>query len=179
MSQMITSTTTLEQTRALFPVRLLNACGVLLEKTGISRTPFRAVDLIETAKNRCGLDDFGRGDFFEAISRLLESCHREARLNLIGKIALRSDLLRTLCSRLLMERDRQLYPGIARQEIRKPVFIVGLPRSGTTLLHTLRAADPEHRAPLTCEVMIPAPPTRDNEQRRFQRATHSCRCVNC
>ena len=164
LNQMITSTTTLEQTRALFPVRLLNGCGVLLEKTGISRTPFRAVDLIETAKNRCGLDDFGRGDFFEAISRLLESCHREARLNLIGKIALRSDLLRTLCSRLLMERDRQLYSGIALQEIREPLFIVGLPRSGTTLLHTLLAADPEHRVPLTWEVMTPSPPTRDNEQ---------------
>jgi len=142
LNQMITSTTTLEQTRALFPVRLLNGCGVLLEKTGISCTQFRAVDLIETAKNRCGLDDFGQGDFFEAISRLLESCHREARLNLIGKIALRSDLLRTLCSRLLMERDRQLYSGIALQEIREPLFIVGLPRSGTTLLHTLLAADP-------------------------------------
>jgi hypothetical protein len=178
LNQMITSTTTLEQTRALFPVRLLNGCGVLLEKTGISCTPFRAVDLIETAKNRCGLDDFGHGDFFEAISRLLESCHREARLNLIGKIALRSDLLRTLCSRLLMERDRQLYSGIALQEIREPLFIVGLPRSGTTLLHTLLAADPEHRVPLTWEVMTPSPPTRDNEQRRIQRATQSCNCLN-
>ena len=175
---MITSTTTLEQTRPLFPFRLLNGCGVLLEKTGIPHTPFRAVDLIEGAKRRCGLDDFGVGDFFEGISRLLESCHRESRLNLIGRIALRSDLLRTLCSRLLMERDRQLYPGIARQEIREPLFIVGLPRSGTTLLHTLLAADPEHRVPLTWEVMTPSPPTRDNEQRRIQRATQSCNCLN-
>ena len=171
---MSTATTTLEQTRPLLPVRLLNGCGALLEKTRIQRTPLLAVDLIETAKRRCGLDDFGGGDFFEAISRLLESCHRESRLNLIGKIALRSDLLRTLCSRLLMEEDRQIYPGIARQEIREPLFIVGLPRSGTTLLHTLLAADPEHRVPLTWEVMTPSPPTGDHEQRRIQRATQSC-----
>src|SRR6184192_1287965 len=175
---MITSTTTLEQTRPLFPIRLLNGCGALLEKTRIPRTPLRAFDLIETAKRRCDLDDFGRGGFFEAISRLLESCHRESRLNLIGRIALKNDVVRTLCSRLLMERDRQLYPGIARQEIRKPVFIVGLPRSGTTLFHTLLAADPEHRAPLTWEVMTPSPPTRDNEKRRIQRATQSCNCLN-
>jgi len=77
-----------------------------------------------------------------------------------------------------MERDRQLYPGIARQEIREPLFIVGLPRSGTTLLHTLLAADPEHRVPLTWEVMTPSPPTGDNEQRRIQRATQSCNCLN-
>ena len=171
---MSTATTTLEQTRPLLPVRLLNGCGALLEKTRIQRTPLLAVDLIETAKRRCGLEDFGGGDFFEAISRLLESCHRESRLNLIGRIALRSDLLRTLCSRLLMEEDRQIYPGIARQEIREPLFIVGLPRSGTTLLHTLLAADPEHRVPLTWEVMTPSPPTGDHEQRRIQRATQSC-----
>ena len=174
LNRMSTATTTLEQTRPLLPVRLLNGCGALLEKTRIQRTPLLAVDLIETAKRRCGLEDFGGGDFFEAISRLLESCHRESRLNLIGKIALRSDLLRTLCSRLLMEEDRQIYPGIARQEIREPLFIVGLPRSGTTLLHTLLAADPEHRVPLTWEVMTPSPPTGDHEQRRIQRATQSC-----
>ena len=171
---MSTATTTLEQTRPLLPVRLLNGFSALLERTRIQRTPLLAVDLIETAKRRCGFDDFGGGDFFEAISRLLESCHRESRLNLIGKIALRSDLLRTLCSRLLMEEDRQIYPGIARQEIREPLFIVGLPRSGTTLLHTLLAADPEHRVPLTWEVMTPSPPTGDHEQRRIQRATQSC-----
>jgi hypothetical protein len=150
----------------------------LLEKTRIPRSPLRAVDLIETAKRRCNLDDFGGGDFFEGLSRLLDSCHRESRLNLIGKIALRTDLIRILCSRLFMHRDRQLYPDVARQEIREPLFIVGLPRSGTTLLHTLLAADPEHRAPLTWEVMTPSPPSRDNEKRRIQRATQSCNCLN-
>src|SRR5438552_7280120 len=170
--------TTLDQTRPVLPVRLLNGCGALLEKTRIPRAPLRAVDLIETSKRRCGLDNFGGGDFFEGLSRLLDSCHRESRLNLIGKIALRTDLMRTLCSRLFMHRDRQLYPGIARQEIREPLFIVGLPRSGTTLLHTLLAADPEHRAPLTWEVMTPSPPTRENEKRRIQRATQSCNCLN-
>ena len=175
---MNTSTTTLDETRALLPVRLLNGCGALLERSRIPRLPLLAVDLIDTAKRRCDLENFGEGDFFEALSRLLESCHHEARLNLIGKIALRSDLLRTLCSRLFMERDRQLYPAIARQEIRKPLFIVGLPRSGTTLLHTLLAADPEHRAPLTWEVMTPSPPTCDDVKRRIQRATQSCNCLN-
>ena len=175
---MSTSTTTLEQTRPLLPVRFLNRCGALLEKTRIQRTPLLAVDLIEAAKRRRELDDFGDGDFFEAISRLLESCQRESRLNLIGRIALRSDLLHTLCSRLLMEQDRQLYRDIAQQEIREPLFIVGLPRSGTTLLHTLLAADPEHRVPLTWEVMTPSPPTHDNERRRIQRATQRCNCLN-
>jgi hypothetical protein len=78
LNRMSTATTTLEQTRPQLPVRLLNKCDALLEKTRIPRLPLRAVDLIETAKRRCGLDDFGGGDFFEAISRLLDR-HREAR----------------------------------------------------------------------------------------------------
>ncbi len=175
---MNSSATTLDQTRPILPVRLLNGCGALLDKTPIVRTPFRAVDIIETAKRRCGLDDFGGGDFFEGLSRLLDSCQREARLNLIGRIVLRADLIRLLCSRLFIQRDRKVYPSVVRQEIREPLFIVGLPRSGTTVLHTLLAADPEHRVPLTWEVMTPSPPTGDNEKRRIQRAISSCNCFN-
>src|SRR5216117_439052 len=175
---MNTSVTTLRQMRPLLPVRLLNGCGALLEKTRIPSARAHATDLIETAKRRCRLDDFGEGEFFDALSRLLESCHSEARLNLIGKIALRTNILQTLCSRLQMERDRQLYPNIAQQKIRGPLFIVGLPRSGTTLLHSLLAADPEHRCPLMWEVRSPSPPTVADERRRIQRATQSCNFFN-
>ncbi len=175
---MNTSATTLQQMRPLLPVRLFNGFGALLEKTQIASTRLFAADLIETAKRRCGLDDFGEGDFFEALSRLLESCHDEARLNLIGKIALKVDVLETLCARLQMERDRQLYPNIARQEISEPLFIVGLPRSGTSVLHRLLAADPQHRSPLMWEVRSPSPPTLVDENRRIQRATQSCRFFN-
>jgi sulfotransferase family protein len=137
------------------------------------RTPVSPADLIDKAKRRCGLDDFGDGDFFEPLSRLVESCQREAQLNSIGKIALRADLVRTLCNRLLMEQDRHLHPQIAREEIREPLFIIGLPRSGTTLLHTLLAADPEHRTPLTWEVMSPSPPTNDDIPGRIRHAERS------
>jgi hypothetical protein len=175
---MNSSGTTLDQTRPTLPVRLLNGCGALLDKSPIPRTPLRAVDVIETAKRRCGLDDFGGGDFFEGLSRLIDSCQREAQLNLIGRIVLRADLIRILSSRLLIQRDRKVYPSIVRQEIREPLFIVGLPRSGTTVLHTLLASDPEHRVPFMWEVMTPSPPTRDNEKRRIQRAISSCNCFN-
>src|SRR5437667_11020663 len=124
--QMNSFATTLDQTRPVLPVRLLNGCGALLEKTRIPRAPLRAVDLIETSKRRCGLDNFGGGDFFEGLSRLLDSCHRVSAFNLIGKIALRTDLMRTFCSRLFMHRDRQLYACIRQLELRVARFSVGL-----------------------------------------------------
>src|SRR5436305_14679110 len=172
------SATTIQQVRPLLPVRLFNGFGALLEKARIRSTLIIAADLIGTAKRRCGLDDFGEGEFFEALSRLLDSCRDEARLNLIGKIALKVDVLEALCARLKMERDRQLHPNISRQEIRKPLFIVGLPRSGTSVLHRLLAADPEHRAPLMWEVRSPSPPTVADAKRRIQRATQSCNFFN-
>ncbi len=172
------SVTTLQQTRPLLPLRLFNGCGALLEKMHFPARRTLATDLIEAAKRHCGLDDFGGGDFFEALSRLLESCHSEARLSWTGKIALRTNIVQILCSRLQMEQDRQLYPEIGHQEIRQPLFIVGLPRSGTTLLHNLLAADPEHRSPLMWEVMAPSPPTVVDEKRRIQRAAQSCHYFN-
>src|SRR6266481_2110167 len=172
------SVTTLQQTRPLLPLRLFNGCGALLERMHFPARRTLATDLIEAAKRHCGLDDFGGGDFFEALSRLLESCHSEAGLSWIGKIALRTNIVQILCSRLQMEQDRQLYSEIGHQEIRQPLFIVGLPRSGTTLLHNLLAADPEHRSPLMWEVMAPSPPTHVDEKRRIQRATRSCNFFN-
>jgi predicted Fe-S protein YdhL (DUF1289 family) len=175
---MKSSRTTLQQIRPQLPVRLFNGFGALLEKSRIPSTRMFATDLIETAKRRSGLDEFGEGDFFDALSRLLDSCQDEAQLNLIGKIALKTDVLETLCARLQMQRDRQLYADIRGQEIREPLFIVGLPRSGTSVLHRLLGADPEHRSPLMWEVRSPSPPTRDDEKRRIQRATQSCNFFN-
>jgi len=108
--------TTVDQTRAPIPIRLLNRCGAALEKIGIRSTSPSAGELIERAKRRCDLEDFGSGDFFEPLSRLLGSCHREARLNVIGKMALRSDAVRILCNRLLLVRDRRI---ILRSRIKK------------------------------------------------------------
>ena len=164
------SRTTVDETSAPFVVRLLNKCGAALEKAGFRSKACSAAQLIEKAKRRSQLDDFGAPDFFEPLSRLLESCHREARLNVIGRLALKNDVVRILCNRLLLERDRGRLSEIAKQEIREPLFIVGLPRSGTTLLHTLLAADPAHRVPLTWEVMSPSPPNAEDRQERIRSA---------
>jgi len=167
-------TTTLELSRPPLPVRMINRFARFLEAAGATFCMPTAPNLIAAAKVRCGLDDFGDGKFFEPLSRLLESCRSEARLNLIGRFALRSDVIRILSNRLLLERDRRSNPDIERHEIRQPLFIVGLPRSGTTLLHTLFATDPSHRVPLTWEVMFPSFPSgRDEQHSRIRQVERS------
>lgn len=164
------SRTTIDETNAPVVIRLMNKFGAAFERAGLRSKSLSAAQLIEKAKSRSRLGDFGGPDFFEPLSRLLESCHREARLNVIGKLALKNDVVRILCNRLLLEQDRQRYPDIAGQQIREPLFIVGLPRSGTTLLHTLLAVDPAHRVPLTWEVMSPSPPSAENRKQRIRSA---------
>jgi hypothetical protein len=97
------------------------------KKAEFHRPRLVATDLIETAKRRCHLNDFGEGDFFEGLSRLLESCQDEARLNLIGKIALKTDVLETLSARLKWNGTGSCIPNIARQEIREPILSWGCP----------------------------------------------------
>jgi hypothetical protein len=65
------------------------------------------------------------------------------------------DSLRRLAA---IRADRQHYPEIARVEIAPQIFILGMPRCGTSILHALLAADPQFRAPLMWEVAAPSPP---------------------
>lgn len=58
----------------------------------------------------------------------------------------------------MIGRDRKRHPEIVEQEIKAPIFILGLPRCGTSLLHALMGADPDIRTPLMWEVAAPSPP---------------------
>jgi hypothetical protein len=114
--------------------------------------------LIAAAQRRTRLHDFGDSAFREPLRRLLHSVETEARLNLVGRVAAREDITRILANRLNLQRDRQQYPGIAVEEIRRPLFITGMPRSGSTLLHGLLAQDRANRVPLNWETLHPSPP---------------------
>lgn len=118
----------------------------------------KAEQLMAAAEQQTGLRDWGTADFVEPMQVLLDGMLNEAQLT---ERALEQNLLRVrnlLCNRLLLRRDRVENPAIADEEIVRPIFIMGLPRSGTTHLHTLMAQDPDSRSPLQWEMMMPSPP---------------------
>lgn len=114
--------------------------------------------LAEAQQRAGGLDDFGSGPFVEPLQRLLDSLEKDAQLNALGRMIARERILGHTVNRLDYVNDRKRFPEIAKERIVKPLFIIGLPRTGTTILHDILAQDPRSRAPLTWETMFPSPP---------------------
>jgi Sulfotransferase family len=137
---------------------LINTIGRPLTKNGLSFLRLDETTLLNKACAQTGLDDFGDDTFREAMRVLLRAYETEAQLSFVGRICVREDSVRLLKNRLRLVADRRRHPGIAAEVIRRPLFITGLPRSGTTFLHALLAQDPAHRAPQVWEVMHPSPP---------------------
>lgn len=105
-----------------------------------------------------GLDDIHVGDLENRLSRLLHHMDAEMDLDDDGRQAAYSTVLEFLITRTGLLEDRQRHPGLAESEVKQPIFVTGLPRSGTTLLHSLLAADPNSRAPEWWESIRPSPP---------------------
>lgn len=104
-------------------------------------------DLHASATKLVGLDDFGTDDdnYREALGVLLESYRREAGFTPLGSKMSRFFLRGALVARLLSEASWKQYPQHADVVIERPIFVTGLPRTGTTALHRLLGADPAHQ----------------------------------
>lgn len=155
-------------------VAALNLSGRVLHGAGIDKPGLDQDVLRKAARRRAKLDDFGAWPFDEPLERLLDSYRREAHLTLLGRITVRELVVSLLQNLLHLEDERQRLNAVEAQTISAPVFIIGLPRTGTTLLHGLMSEDPGNRVPRTWEVMHPAdfPNTPEgNEQARARTAT--------
>lgn len=113
--------------------------------------------LCATARRRTGLKDFGEPAIDPALSVLTTSLEAEANLHPLGRLLVRIHLLGILEARLKFTRRysaqvQNTEPSFALA----PIFITGMPRSGSTFLHELLVQDSSLRAPRVWEVMSPA-----------------------
>ena len=133
----------------------LNRLGPLLAPRWPSLDPD---EIIAAAARKAKSEHFGDLDFRERLPRIVDDVEREADLHWIGRVAVRQSIEMALESRFGVYRYRAEHPEIAGVPIDKPVFIVGFPRTGTTLLFNLLAQDPANRTPQGWEVQFPNPP---------------------
>lgn len=119
--------------------------------------PGLAVDaLLDQARREAGLDDFGDDSFREALGVLLRSALEEARLHEDGRARLGRSCVHSLIARLHAQDHLKRNPGILDIEVRRPLFVLGLPRTGSTMTQALLSQDPASRAPAFWEMHRPA-----------------------
>jgi hypothetical protein len=138
-------------------IAALNGLGKLLGRFGVQAS-LREASLVAATRRSTGLQHWGDEAFREPLRKLLDSVEHEARLHPLGRLMVRRNLIRILKNRLRMEAEFQLHPEILERRVEAPVFIVGLQRTGTTLLHRLLALEPSLRALATWEAINPASP---------------------
>ncbi|HSN84443.1 MAG TPA: sulfotransferase [Polyangiales bacterium] len=135
-------------------VRWLNRLAPLAAPRWPSLDP---EDIVRTAAKKANSEELGDHGFKDRLPVLVEAVEREAGLHWIGRVAVRQSLVTGLQSRFSIYRHRALHPELRGVPIEKPIFIVGFPRTGTTILFNLLAQDPANRAPLGWEVQFPDP----------------------
>lgn len=139
------------------PIRAFNAAGRSLRALGL-RHRLDPAELVRAARRKTGLSDFGDGPYLRELGILCDALEHEARLTAFGRFLVRQQLLLGLTTQLEVQDWFTRHPEIAQQKIERPIVIIGMPRTGTTILHELFALDPQIRVPESWEVAKPCPP---------------------
>ncbi|MGA9911152.1 MAG: sulfotransferase [Paraburkholderia sp.] len=117
--------------------------------------------VLAAARHHTGLSDFGADDFRERLGIWLKSFDEDKDLGPLGRAGLFGDAVRYASARLRFEDLVKRYPEIRTVAIDRPIIIAGLPRSGTTHLVNILAADPRLRSMQLWETMEPIPATKE------------------
>jgi hypothetical protein len=113
--------------------------------------------LVEEAQRKTGLSRFDSESFREGLERFLADYNTNERPDaLVERTA--NDIVAALANRLKIQAYHDSRPELAKRPVERPVFVFGVPRTGTTLLSNLLACDPNRRSALTWEIDDPVPP---------------------
>lgn len=137
---------------AALPLSVDSLVGEAAARQGRGRSPAREWDVA------FGHPDFPAEPAFDRLGRFLAALEDEARLTPIGRWMTRRFLLRVLEVRLQLMDWLARDPAVQEEAIEGPLFVAGAPRTGTTILFALLAADPRHRVPRGWELLRPVPP---------------------
>lgn len=114
--------------------------------------------MLEAAREKTGLDDFGPEDFIERLSVQVRSVKEDPYMSPLGSYGVFNDWVLYAENRLRLMQLWEQHPEIERESIVRPIIIAGLPRSGTTHLINLIAADERFRAMPLWEARRPVAP---------------------
>ena len=136
----------------------INGFGKTLKKLGLDPFKLDADAIIAKARQQAKFHAPMPGHTEIGLRKLISSIKEDAGVNPFGALAAKTLFERTLFGRFKVEQVLAENPDIEKAEIKEPLFIIGMPRTGTTILHAMLHKDPAHRSPLAWECLLPYPP---------------------
>lgn len=151
-------------------IPLFNRCASLLQRHSRHQYRLDAGELLQDAERDTELGDWGVPDVEEPLSRIVRGYENSGLVTAFGRYVLRDRLGNLLRNRLKIINALHQNPDIRKQRISRPLFVVGLPRSGTTLLYNLLSLDESARALKVWEAFNPVDAT---EPPWLEKKTHN------
>ena len=140
---------------------LINWAGAFADRLGFQPFSLDADAILRKAEREANFSadspEFDSHEFRTGLHQLVDSIEEEASLNTFGRLAIGQVMARSARGRLEIEREINQNPDILQEQIVEPLFIIGLPRTGTTILQALLSKDARHRSPLAWECLLPHP----------------------
>ncbi len=140
------------------PLRALNWAGRRLAAVGFNPPALTVDPIVAAAQKKAGEQELGGDSYLEPLARYLDAAREEAQLNTLGRLALRGMLVSSLATRIRLAGWAKANPEVRSEVVTQPWVILGLPRTGTSLLSILLGLDPASRALMHWEGAHPVPP---------------------
>ena len=125
--------------------RVLDLAATCLIKTGLPVGDLGAPSILAAAKKKTGLDDWGSEDFIPRLE-ILSKFAEGSNITSLAHVFARQTFIQAVSNRLKTADYLKRHPEITQYPIQKPIFIVGFPRTGTTLLQNLLSLEDGRRS---------------------------------
>lgn len=130
-----------ESIKRPFSYRFFNTLGSGLSSMGLSKVDLEVEALLEAATKATQLDQFGEQSFYAPLAQLVDSLKSEAKLNFVGTHLSKKMLVELLSERLRIQQYLKRAPEALLEKVDRPLFVIGMPRSGTSFLFNLLCQD--------------------------------------
>lgn len=155
--------------------RALDGVAGLLQRVDPALGRIDVPTILDAARRRTGLADFGDDDFLEPMQRIIDEVPLD-RFTDLARLVMRATFVEAASNRLRIEAYVRRHPDVLDVPVEKPVFVLGFPRSGTTVLQNLLSRDAMRRSLRFWELTHPVP-THDDPRIDAQRRIRTARRI--
>ncbi len=162
-------TPTVNQLRYGPLLQVANGLAGFGEWAGASLGRLDVDDILAEGRRQTGLQDWGDDHFLPNLRTAVDCVKAKDGLTPLARVVLRQSFVRAVCNRLWVQDWLRRHPEVRDQRVERPIFVVGFPRTGTTVLQNLFAAHPDRRGLPFWQLTVPVPVAEDREADRQSR----------